>query len=63
MGIKKRLRKFFGNKRGGFWQSIFGNWFLDLAVLIIILAGAYVVLTGKMSDAIEYVKNLFRFGR
>lgn len=39
------------------------GWFgIALAVLVIMLFG-YLILSGKLSDALEYVKNLLRFRR
>ena len=39
-----------------------GWWILAIAVLVIMF-GAYLILSGKLSGALEYVKNLLRFGR
>jgi len=49
------------NKRGMEIEMI-GWWILAIAVLVILVIGI-MVLKGKGIGAIEYVKNLFRFGR
>lgn len=61
MGIRKRPRYSFSNKRG-FEMEFLGWWIIAIAVLIIMLIGFF-ILKGKGIGAIEYVKNLFRFGR
>ncbi len=61
MGIRKRLRYLFSNKKG-FEMEVLGWWIIAIAVLIIMLLGFF-ILKGKGIDAIEYAKNLFRFGR
>ena len=35
-------------------------WIIALVTLVIMFLG-YLILTGKITDALEYVKNLFRF--
>lgn len=37
-----------------------GGWIIALVVLGIMFIG-YMILSGKMSGAIEYLKNMFRF--
>jgi len=43
-------------------MEFLGWWIIAIAVLIIMLIGFF-ILKGKGIGAIEYVKNLFRFGR
>ncbi len=46
----------------GFEMEMLGWWMIALAVLFIMIIG-FMVLKGKGSDAIEYIKTLFIFGR
>jgi UPF0716 family protein affecting phage T7 exclusion len=48
-------------KRKGMEIEMLGWWLIALIVLVLMLAG-YMVLKSKGIDALEYVKNLFRFG-
>ena len=48
-----------GKKRGMEIQMI-GWWILAIVILAIMFA-AYMILKSKGIDAIEYVKNIFRF--
>lgn len=60
MKDKKRMRKKLGKK--GIELKILAWWAIALAVLVLGLV-AYFILTGKGTGAIEFIKNLFRFGR
>lgn len=58
--------RFFKKKRvagkRGFEIEVLGWWILALAVLGIMLAG-FIILKGKGIGAVEFIKNMFRFGR
>ena len=43
-------------------MEMLGWWIIAIAVLAIMIIG-YLILKGKGIDALEYVKNLLRFGR
>lgn len=48
-------------KRGIIWDSTLG---ILVAVAVLILGiFAYMILTGKVEGAIDYLKNFLRFGR
>ena len=38
-----------------------GIWLIALAVLVLVIIGIWLLKTGKLDTAIEYIKNLFRF--
>lgn len=57
MGNKKR----FGNKKA-LELEMLGWWILGLSVLVIVII-AIMILNGKGTGAINYIKELFRFGR
>ena len=42
--------------------ELIGWWVIALAVLVIMLLG-YMILKGKGVGAIEFLKNMIRFGR
>ncbi len=46
----------------GLELEILGKWIIGLVILVIILL-AILVLSGKGQGAIEFLKNLLRFGR
>jgi len=49
------------NKKGVMWDNLI-PWIIAVAFLV--LAGLiYLILSGKMQGAIEYFKNLVRFGK
>ncbi len=54
--MKRGLLK---NKKGVAIEE-FKGWMLALIIVAIMFVG-YMILSGKMSGAIEFVKNLFRF--
>jgi len=63
--IKKRGFGLFVKKlsiKKGMEMEMLGWWIIALVVLAIMLVGI-VILKGKGIDAIEYIKNIFRFGR
>ncbi len=47
-------------KRGQIWQTLI-PWIIGIMVLVIILI-IFMILSGKGSAAITYLKNIFRFG-
>jgi len=49
------------SKKGQIWQTLI-PWIIGVAVLVLILI-LYVILSGKGTGAIEYFKNLVRFGK
>jgi len=61
--IKRKLFDFlkFQNKKGIAMETL-GYMLIALAVLAIMIFG-YIVLNSKGIGALEYIKNLFRFGR
>jgi len=48
-------------KKGQIWQTLI-PWIIGVAVLVSVII-LYVILSGKGTGAIEYIKNLMRFGR
>jgi hypothetical protein len=52
------------NKKGAIAidKETLAYWFIAMVVAAIVILG-YVILRSKGVDAIEYVKNLLRFGR
>jgi hypothetical protein len=50
-----------GEKKG-MEMEMLGWWLIALAVLAIAI-GAIIVLKGKGINAIDFIKNIFRFGR
>lgn len=54
MNIKK------GKK--GIEMEMIGWWIIAIVILVIMLV-AYFVLKGKGINAIEFIKNIFRFGK
>ena len=54
----KRIK--FWNKKGGFLSDNLGWLLLAVAVLLIVAMG-YVILSGRGSGALNYIKNLIRF--
>jgi len=53
--MKKRINKIA-------MESEISGWLIALAILVIMF-GAYMILKGKGTGAIDFLKNLFRFGR
>ena len=51
-----------GMNKKGIEMEMIGWYVMAIAVLIILVVGA-IVLKGKGTGAIAFVKNLFRFGR
>ena len=43
-------------------MEMLGWWILAISVLVIMF-GAYLIFSGKLTNALEYVKNILRFGR
>jgi len=52
--------RLFGKK--GMEMEMIGWWALALAAGALMFAG-YSIVTGKGSSAIEFIQNMFRFGR
>ncbi len=48
-------------KKGQIWQTLI-PWIIGVATLALILI-IFLILSGKGSGAIDYFKNLMRFGR
>jgi len=55
-------KRFMIKNKKGMEMEMLGWWILAIAVLVITLLG-YFILSGKGIDAIDYLKNLFKFGR
>jgi len=67
MGCKRQKNKFFSynfflKSRKAMGMEVLGWWILAIAVLIIMIIG-FIVLKGKGTGAIEFLKNLFRLRR
>ena len=52
--MKKREKK-------GMGQEVLGYWILGIVLMAILLVG-YMILRGKGMGALEFIKNMFRFG-
>jgi hypothetical protein len=50
-----------GNKKGQIWDNLV-PWIIGIAVLILIVF-VFLILSGKGQGAIDYFKNLVRFGK
>ncbi len=48
-------------KRGQVWGTLI-PWIIGAAFLVMIVI-VFMIISGKGAGAIEYLKNLFRFGR
>jgi len=46
----------------GIELEMLGWWIIALVVLAVMVIG-FLILSGKGSSAIQYIKNLFRFGQ
>ena len=57
----KKIKGFFRNKKG-FELEMLGWWLLGIAVLVLVIIAIF-VLKGKGTNAIDYIKNLLRFGK
>lgn len=60
MKLKNNLKKIKNKK--GFELEVLGWWILGIAVLVIVIFGM-IILKGKGVGMIDYIKQLFRFGR
>ncbi len=49
-------------KKRGMEMEMLGWWILAITVLVIMLGG-YLIVSGKLTNALEYIKNILRFGR
>lgn len=54
-------RFFRRNKKGAIELDVLGWWILGISILVIMVIG-YFVLKSKGISAIEFIKNIFRFG-
>jgi hypothetical protein len=45
----------------GMELEVLGYWIIGLTILVILIIGT-IVMKGKGTEAIDFVKNLFRFG-
>lgn len=57
MVLKKEM-----NKKGEIEFDTLMPWIIAIGVLVL-MAGVYWVVSGKGSDSINFLKDLFRFGR
>ena len=57
--MKRGLLK---NRKATMAIKMVGWWWMALAVLVIMFGG-YLIISGKLTDALEYVKNILRFRR
>lgn len=49
-------------RRGQIETSTIIYWMIAILVLVLVLGG-YMILSGRAEGAIEMLKNIFRFGR
>ena len=49
------------NKRGQVWETLI-PWIIGVGVLVLVVL-IFMILSGKGQGAIEYFKNLVRFGK
>jgi hypothetical protein len=49
-------------KRGAFELDQLAWWIIGIAVLVIVVVGIF-ILKGKGVSAMQYLNNIFRFGR
>ena len=49
-------------KKRGMETEMVG-WFAIAFAILVIMLGGYLIISGKLSGALEYVKNILRFGR
>ena len=54
--------EFLNDKKGVIWRDVLVWWIIALVVLFLMIM-LYLTLSGKAIGALEYIKNLFRFGR
>lgn len=59
---ERMLRNLFIRNKKGIEMEMLAWWIIALAVLVIMFL-AYMILRGRGIGAIEYIQNLFRFGR
>lgn len=59
--INKKVTNRITNRKGAIAWDMIGWLLLGLAVLVVVII-AIIYLSGNGSDAINYVKDLFRFG-
>ena len=61
-----QIRKNLGKNCDIFYSPTEKQWWKGmaaiLAVLIIMIAGIYLGVTGKLTNAIDYINNMFKFG-
>jgi len=50
------------SRKRGIELQMLAWWIIAIVVLVIMIV-AYLIISGKGSAAIEYIKNLFSFGR
>ncbi|MFQ5531715.1 MAG: hypothetical protein ACE5ES_03815 [Candidatus Nanoarchaeia archaeon] len=50
------------DKKGAIWFDELGGWIIAIVVLVVMLLG-FLIISGKLNGALEYIQNLFRFGR
>ena len=48
-------------KKGQIWDTLI-PWIIGAGVLVLVII-LYIVLRGKGSGALEYIKNIIRFGK
>jgi len=56
-----RIRKWLKNKKA-IELEMLGWWLLGLAVLVVVII-AIMIMRGKGQNALDFIKNLFRFGK
>lgn len=57
----KRSKEEATGKKGAMEMEQIAYWIIGFIVLVIVVAG-YMILRGKGGGALDFVKNLFRFG-
>ncbi len=56
-----RKREVFRGKKGDIDVDTLIPWGIALSILVLMILG-YIILKGKGDEAIEFIKNLFKFG-
>ena len=51
-----------GSNKKGMEMELIGWWIIGIVVLVIMVSG-YLILKGKGMNALEFLKDLIRFGR
>lgn len=61
--FKQLNKKFMDMRKKGAIEMDMTGWIIIGVIVLVILAAAAIILSGKGSGFIETIKNLFRFGK